>query len=225
MNQLSSSMKAMPPRWHCVAIFAFLMATQARISFAQPSPGSAKELYTSGRTSYNLGHYEEALRDFEAAYRSKQDAAFLFNIAQCQRNLRRYEDAERSYRAYLRETKNVPPTTREQVQKLIAEMEHSVQEERSKQPPTGTEPPTPYVSPNPVVPTPASGAAGSDSASSQLVKPVPQRPEKTPLYKQPLFWGLVAGAAVVIGVGVGVGVGLGTAPNYPSATMGTVAKQ
>lgn len=55
------------------------------------APASAKDLYTGGRVSYNLGHYDDALKQFEAAYRIKQDPAFLFNIAQCMRNLNRFE--------------------------------------------------------------------------------------------------------------------------------------
>jgi len=112
-----------------------------RASSADTNTGKAKQLYDDGVTNYNLGHYEEALTAFEMAYRIRHDAAFLFNIAQCQRQLRRYEDAQRSYRAYLRETPDLPTTTRDQVQKLLAEMEHAIEEERAKQPPTGVQAP------------------------------------------------------------------------------------
>lgn len=102
----------------------------------------ARALYDNGVTDYNLGHYEEALVSFEQAYRIRHDPVFLFNIGQCQRQLHKYEDAERSYRAYLRETTDLPQTTRDQVQKLIADMNKAVEDARSKQPPTATQPPT-----------------------------------------------------------------------------------
>ena len=60
---------------------------------------------------------------FEGGYRMRHDPAFLFNIAQCQRQLRRYE--ERSYRAYLRETADLSDSTRAQVQKLAVEAARS----------------------------------------------------------------------------------------------------
>src|SRR5438270_12153985 len=93
----------------------------------------AKQFYDVGVTNYNLGHYQDALVAFEQAYRIRHDAAFLFNIGQCQRQLRRFEEAERSYRAYLRESNELPQGTRDQVQKLIAEMEHAAKEQSSKQ--------------------------------------------------------------------------------------------
>ena len=84
----------------------------------------------------------EAFTAFEMAYRLRHDPVFLFNIAQCQRQLHRYPDAERSYRAYLREDSDLPDSTREQAQKLIREMERAQEEERSKQPPTGVQAPS-----------------------------------------------------------------------------------
>jgi tetratricopeptide (TPR) repeat protein len=99
-----------------------------------------KQLYDEGLTNYNLGHYEDALVSFDKAYRIRHDSTFLFNIGQCERNLHRYEDAERSYRAYLRETSNIPPDTRDKIQKLVSEMEKAVADQRAKQPPTGIQP-------------------------------------------------------------------------------------
>src|SRR4051812_45998603 len=103
------------------SIVVLVILVVAAAANAESSSAKAKQLYDLGVTDYNLGHYEDALVAFEQAYRVRHDAAFLFNIGQCQRQLRRYEEAERSYRAYLRES-DLPPTTREQVQKLVAEM-------------------------------------------------------------------------------------------------------
>ncbi|HEY2747964.1 MAG TPA: hypothetical protein VGL86_25250 [Polyangia bacterium] len=122
------------------AVIAFAFASpSARAADANTS--KAKQLYDDGLTNYNLGHYDEALTAFEMGYRVRHDPAFLFNIAQCQRQLRRPDDAQRSYRAYLRESPTLPQTTRDEVQKLIAEMENSIEEQRTKQPPTGTQAP------------------------------------------------------------------------------------
>src|SRR5215471_10827529 len=106
-----------------VCMLLAALAGSVGTAYADSGAATAKELYERGRKNYNLGHYEEALADFEKAYQTKDDPAFLFNIAQCQRTTHRYEDAERSYRAYLRESTSISDRTREQVQKLIAEME------------------------------------------------------------------------------------------------------
>lgn len=163
--------------------------------------GSAKDLYTAGRVSYNLGHYDEALKQFEAAYRIKQDPAFLFNIAQCMRNLNRFEDASRTYKSFVRETPGIDDATRAKVQKLIAEMD-AAEENRKKQaaivaPPTTTE--TPVVATTQPATTAPSGAA-------VLVATAPERPSKTPVYKKWWLWTIVGVVAVGAGVGIGLGV-------------------
>src|SRR4051812_12663733 len=104
----------------CVALL--LVASPQASAAPDETTRKAKSLYDNGVTDYNLGHFEDALVSFEQAYRIRHDAVFLFNIAQCQRQLARYQDAERSYRAYLRESTDLPQATRDQVQKLISDM-------------------------------------------------------------------------------------------------------
>lgn len=55
-----------------------------------------------GTKRYNLGDYQAALEAFKAACLAKPDPVFLFNIAQCHRQLADYGAAEKSYRAFLR---------------------------------------------------------------------------------------------------------------------------
>ena len=128
-----------------VQLIVALTLTCTVRAFAGPDnpTANAKSLYENGVTDYNLGHYEEALVSFEQAYRIRHDSVFLFDIGQCQRQLRRYEDAERSYRAYLRETPNLSESTRGQVQKLIAEMRKADDDAHSKGPLTRPQAPAP----------------------------------------------------------------------------------
>jgi tetratricopeptide (TPR) repeat protein len=93
---------------------------------------TAKQLYDDGLTEYNLGHYDDALKSFENAYRIKHEPALLYNVGQCQRQLHQYEAAARSYRSFLRESTDAPATTRDQVQKLAGEMEHMAEEEAKR---------------------------------------------------------------------------------------------
>jgi tetratricopeptide (TPR) repeat protein len=188
-------------------VTAMLLLLAAVGGYARADAPTAKDLYENGRKNYNLGHYEDALKDFEKAYQTKDDPAFLFNIAQCQRSLRRYEEAARTYRAYLRESNEVSPAAREQVQKLIAEMEKAAAEERSKQPPTGTQPPSSAqaqvaTQPAPVEQQPELAKSPDTSSAIEVSKP-------RPTYKKGWFWGVVAGGVVVVTAAVVVGVVVG----------------
>jgi hypothetical protein len=188
-----------------VVRIAILLLVTAASSARAEDTSKARELYEDGVTNYNLGHFEEALASFESAYRRHHDPAFLFNIGQCQRNLHKYEDAERSYRAYLRESPDLPDSTRLQVQKLMLEMEQAINEQRAKQPPTGTQPP--------------SGVASSETGGSvqgqlgttpgpEIAKRAPTRQADRPVQRRRWLWPVVIGSVVGVGLAVGLGVGL-----------------
>ena len=114
--------------------------------------GKARELFRQAQTKYNLLRFEEALALFEKGYEEKPDPVFLFNIAQCQRQLGRYELAAKSYRAYLVQQPDAP--NRDDVMARIADMEKAAQDKRAAAPPQGVTPPvenpTPAPAPAPV---------------------------------------------------------------------------
>ncbi|MGB8299338.1 MAG: tetratricopeptide repeat protein [Polyangia bacterium] len=90
----------------------------------KPSPetvATAKEHFNQGNRHYELGHYQEALNEFEAAYMAVPDPAFLFNIAQCHRKMGHDKEAVGFYKSYLRAAPNAPNRT--DVQKRIRELE------------------------------------------------------------------------------------------------------
>ncbi|HEY3446612.1 MAG TPA: hypothetical protein VGK67_09620 [Myxococcales bacterium] len=68
---------------------------------ADPAAESAKAEFKRGQTSYTLGRFSEALAAYSKAYELKPLAPFLFNIAQCHRQLADYERAVFFYRRYL----------------------------------------------------------------------------------------------------------------------------
>src|SRR5581483_435073 len=96
----------------CSMVVALCLLAVAGTARAE-NPARAKEAYKEGLLQYNLGEYEKALDKFKTAYLELPDPAFLFNIAQCQRQLGQYAAASKSYRAFLRETPNPPPRMRE----------------------------------------------------------------------------------------------------------------
>lgn len=163
--------------------------------------GAAKAHYQDGTKRYNLGEYEQALTEFKAAYLAKPDPVFLFNIGQCQRQLGLWDAAEKSYRGYLRESPSLAAKNREEVKKLISEMETAVRENRAKQPPQGTLSPEPAPAQVATPATPAPVAAAPEPARSE--------PARTPVYKKWWLWTIVVAAVVVVAAGVTVGVLVG----------------
>lgn len=165
-------------------------------SAADPSTERAKALYEVGLTDYNLGHFDDALKSFELAYRLRHDSVFLFNIGQCQRQLRRYQDAERSYRAYLRESTDLPQSTREKVQRLIAEMQKAIDDAQAKLP-TGSHPVQEAQPSQPILLPPPRGTA---PAALVAVNPADERNGRIMLIA-----GAAAAAVGVAAIAAGAG--------------------
>jgi tetratricopeptide (TPR) repeat protein len=112
---------------------------------------TAREHYERGTTLYDLRRYDEAAREYEAAFELKQDPALLFNIGQAYRGAREYEKSVLAYRSFLR---RLPTSSnRSEVESRIAEMERLIAEQRKtlQSPPAGTLAPkeTPAPSPQP----------------------------------------------------------------------------
>ena len=213
---------------------------------ASAEGGDAKARYMSGQSHYNLNEFSEALQDFKEAYRLHPDPAFLFNIAQCERQLGDFDEAIKFYRSYLR---NKPDATNgKEVQKKIDELRGlSEAKRKSKEgapqsviapstsppqvdspsalapppapPPAAAPPPPAPVAPAPnlTAPPEAPMATTSSTPGADLTAK-PAAAEGEPVYKQWWFW---AGAgAVVVGVVVVAIVASAGAASAPSSPLG-----
>jgi tetratricopeptide (TPR) repeat protein len=87
---------------------------------------AAREEWRQGNAAYNLGHYDEAIQRFEAAYKLVPDATFLFNIAQSYRMSGQPEKAIDRYRAFLR-TATEEDTNREIAKKWVEELKQEME--------------------------------------------------------------------------------------------------
>lgn len=105
-----------------VVVTALALIGGPRLAFAEDAATrSAKRHYVKGDKLFNLGKFEQALAEFEAAYEAKPIPKLLFNIGQAHRNLDHYEQAIFAYRKYL---SLVPDAdNREAVLVLIDELE------------------------------------------------------------------------------------------------------
>jgi tetratricopeptide (TPR) repeat protein len=162
----------------------------------------ARAAFRLGSQHYSLGEYKEALAAFKEAYRSYEDPSFLFNIAQCHRQLDQRAEAIREYRMYLVQAPNA--ANRDDVRQLIARLERELTEERATKtaPPPGVQPPSVAAAKS----EPAPMATPSPAPSLTLTATPPPRHE-TPTYKKWWVWTLV-GVAVAGGAAAGLAVGL-----------------
>lgn len=162
----------------------------------------ARAEYRQGSQLYDVGEYKQALDSFKAAYRDYQDPTFIFNIAQCYRQLGDIAQAGREYRMYL--VKMPDASNRDDVRALISKLEVTLAQEQAAKaaPPPGT------ASPSGMQPAmPATSNKQPTTADSTLTATAAgPRPRTRLIAKQWWFW--TSTAAVVVGVSVGLGVGL-----------------
>jgi tetratricopeptide (TPR) repeat protein len=119
----------------------------------QPPPdnkAAAKEHYIRGTSFYDLGRFDDAIREFEAAYHLKNDPAFLYNLAQSYRQANKPEQALHFYKTYLRYVPKAP--NKADIEDKIKALEQQVAQKG-----TGTTPPPGGTAPPPVGTAPPPG--------------------------------------------------------------------
>jgi len=91
----------------------------------------AREHYLKGTKAFDLGLYEEAIAEYMAAYKAKDDPALLYNIAQSHRLAGHAADAQRFYRMYLRKIPDAP--NRDEVEAKLAELQKLIDQQKKTQ--------------------------------------------------------------------------------------------
>jgi tetratricopeptide (TPR) repeat protein len=146
-----SFMLALHPRaFRLLTMALLLVASAARAE----DKTAAKERYAHARSLYDLGHFAEAAKEFEAAYELKNDPAFLYDLAQSYRQAGNPERALHFYRTYLR---YVPkPANRAEIDARIAALEQQLAQKGTgtEPPPANPPPPTTTTTPPPTGPPP-----------------------------------------------------------------------
>src|SRR4051794_865814 len=109
-------------------LLALLIMTHAVPCLADKQ--KAKEHFESGRKKYDLEKFDEAIKEFEAAYEEEPSPVFLFNIAQGHRNIfqasrqgSQARTAVQFYRKFLSKMQNAP--NRAEVEKYVDQLEKS----------------------------------------------------------------------------------------------------
>jgi tetratricopeptide (TPR) repeat protein len=167
----------------------------------------ARRLFERAELSFNVGKFGEALADYQSAYEAKPLPGFLFNIAQCYRNMGNFERARFFFRRYLALDPRAP--NRHRVDELIAEMTKQLEAKQAETAPAAALTPPPVAAPSlaAVEPGPADTSASvlppsSLGMSEPLVtaKATAPAPARRPLWRRWWFWtgvaAVVAGGAV-----------------------------
>lgn len=210
------------------AIFAtLLLGGAARADLAEVH-------YRRGLAAYDAKNFQEAIREFQTAYKVRQLPRILLNIGQVYRKLGMASTALKFYEHYLRVEPKPKPETKAEVDRYIAQTRAMLD------PPEIVPLPSKSAAaaaaeavasaPSDITPLPEfdgrgrrpvrpgyeplAGDPGSMSlrplpssvANGSLVTLPPPPPEK-PVYKKGWFWGVIGGlaaGAVITGVAVGV---------------------
>jgi hypothetical protein len=191
------------------------LGTWARADEPTSGEKEARRLFQRAELSFNVGKFSEALVDYQAAYQAKPLPGFLFNIAQCYRNMGDQERARFFFRRYLALEPRAPNKRR--VEELIDEMTKQLeareaaaaQAPAAASPSNAGEPPAAPVTPLPSASPPAEPAAAPAPSSAPapvaeapaaesppMVATVAAAPEGRPVWKRWWFW---VGAVALVG--------------------------
>jgi len=157
----------------------------------------ARTHFEAGRALYQLGNYDEALREFAAGYELAPRPQFLLNLGQCYRKLDNLEQARAMYQRYLHDAPVSDPE-RPQAQQILAEIDRQIADKQAAAAAAAAPPPT--------APTGTTAApASAPTATATLTAAAPAR---KPWIKR--NWWIIPVGAAVVGVAVGLGVYYGT---------------
>jgi tetratricopeptide (TPR) repeat protein len=165
---------------------AILLLAIAGPAWADDPKQEAKARYTTGQSHYNLNEFQEALQDFKEAYRLFPDPVFLFNVAQCERQLGNQDEAIKFYRSYLRNKPKAP--NRQEVERRIDEMQAAIDAKKvaAEKPSLALVPPAPGDESHVSAPVPPATATPQNVAAP-LPTPAPAvAPETAPTAPAPL---------------------------------------
>jgi tetratricopeptide (TPR) repeat protein len=175
-----------------VTVLACALHAQAQ---SEDPVARARTHFEAGRALYQLGNYNEALREFAAGYQLAARPQFLLNLGQCYRKLDDLQNARAMYQRYLHDAPATDPE-RPQAQQILAEIDKQIADKQAAAAP----PPATVTTP------PATAQATSAAATTTLTQAAPP-PRKSWIKRN---WWIIPVGAVVVGVGVGLGVYYGT---------------
>jgi tetratricopeptide (TPR) repeat protein len=177
-----------------VGLAIMLVSVAARAE--APAVAKARAHFEAGTKLYEAGSYEEALRAYQTGYAIAARPAFLINIGQCLRALKRPREARAAFAKFLIDAPSKDPHRRG-VEEMVAELDREIAQL----------PPTPAMAPSATAPTvtapprevepPPVQPSGPILGDVRMPQPQPRRRVSAAAWAVPL--------AIVAAVGLGVG--------------------
>jgi len=157
----------------------------AATSPTQPLSDDPALEYRRGEQAYALGNYEQAVRHFERSYELSNFADLLYNLGMAYAqwhgldgdvgHLRKAKRLFQNYTKRLAENPAMDQSQRDEAEAQITRIDEQITEHEKR---ASAPPPVVKVDPQP------------------SPQPLPDQPEKKPVYKRGWFWGVI-GAVVV----------------------------
>jgi tetratricopeptide (TPR) repeat protein len=225
----------MPFAMRVIRLVLLLVMASRAVAYAAPDVDAssterlarAKEHFALGRSHYELGDWDAAVREFKESYLQQPLPLLLFNIAQSHRRAGHVADAITFYRQFLALEPNHALAEWRAAQGFLNEL---VNASPTPAPPKPTLPP---LSPPPVVATTTLTPAPSPPpAPPPEVSPPPaaividaqatEAPAAPPHRRRTRLWiGLgVAAGVVVVGTAIALGVTLSRSGGPPASDLG-----
>jgi tetratricopeptide (TPR) repeat protein len=92
-----------------------------RLSYADDPLALARGHYSAATKAYEVGQFDEAIKQFAEAYKLKEDPGILFNLAQAHRLAKHRDEAVRMYRMYLLKSPNA--ANRAEVERYLTSLQ------------------------------------------------------------------------------------------------------
>ncbi len=190
----------------CTKTIALLVfALIGRAAAAAPGDEEFKQHYEHGLHAYNSEQYDDAIKEFEAAYAIKPKPRLLFNIGQAFRILGNAREALRFYLLYQALEPNPKPGLKAELEGYIAQLRDNIKQAQAAQhAEERAQSAAPAIARPQLDLMPRADTPGLAISRAPLASP-----GRAPVYKRAWFWIGLAGAAAVIAISVGVGVGVG----------------
>jgi hypothetical protein len=144
----------------------------------------ARDHYVKGTKAFDLGAFDEAIAEYQLAYRLRDDPALLYNLGQAHRLAGHAAEAVRFYKVYLHKVPGA--ANRAEVETKLVELQKLVEQQAKTRamppdqvrPPAETTPPIVERSATPATVTPPTAPPPS---VAPVATPEPQHPVMTPL--------------------------------------------
>lgn len=150
-----------------LAIAVGLICLPSPARAADDATAQARQHYQKGKQHFDLGKWDEAIAEFEEAYRLHSDPTLLFNLAQAHRRKGDLQRALDLYKNYIIENPESPK--RDEIDKRIQALEKELKSTARRQPTS----PSPAGRPN-EPPPPADAVPALPPISEPSPRPTPE---------------------------------------------------